>query len=237
MTTYYDVIQYFNRCYENSRDTHNYAEDLEEMQDATSIERLFLLYDRIVCDNFKLYDPYCSEIETGYLAVINQTFNSNILRLFKDSVNPNEELMLKCVVNLRGGDINTAELISNEAFNKKNLANAIESTQKVISAKNKYAESMKRLKEFSKGTNGYNKVKIEISSLLKEINGYRYFHTKREKHLLSYYDLNETENTIKYIAFAICIILFLVLEWVILESGIFPWLLLFGFMFWLLGRF
>ena len=111
------------------------------------------------------------------------------------------------------------------------------SIQKVIYTKEKYVDSIKKLQNFSKGTNGYNKVKREIAPLLKEINGYGYFHTKREKHILSYYELNEAENIIKnsLIVFA-SIVIVVFLGWLFF-NGMGPWLLLFGFMFWLLGKF
>lgn len=232
MATYNDLVKRLNDSYENSRDPHNYVDDLKKMKIATDTEKTVSLYDKIIQNNYWTFRG--SWGDTEYKSVLDQELNSNILRIFKEIADPSEVQLLKCLVNLRGDYNQWADFLIKEAVNKKNLSSAETHAQEALSVKRKYDDAWKRLNNRPKESNGYYKVLVEVGSFLDKMNGYGYIHTKSEKGRISEHGLGKTEP-ITYVLYAICIIGFVAL-FIWLEP-VWPWLIAFGFIFWLLGKF
>lgn len=233
MTTYDDLVKQLNKSYENSRDPHNYADDLREMRKATTIEKIVSLYDTILRNNYWIFQgSYWNTAQN--VPVVEQELNTNILRIFKEIAAPNEAQLLKCLVNLRGDYDQWAGFIIKEATNKKSLASAEAHARDALSDKRKYDDAWKRLKDRPKDSNGYFKVLVEVGSFLDKMNGYGYIHTKSEKERISEHGLGKTEP-ITYVLYVICIIGFVAL--LIWLEPVWPWILAFVFIFWLLGKF
>lgn len=227
MVLYDDLVTQLNNSYEISRDPHNYVDDLKGMRKAANIEKIISLYNKITENNYWVFRGQ------NNIAALEQEINTNILRIFKEIAAPSEAQFLNCLVNLRGDYNQWAGFLIKEAINKKNLASSEANAREVLSVKRKYYDAWKRLKDLPKNSNGYYKVLVEVGSLLDKMNGYGYIHTKSEKWYINDNGLAKT-SPIVYILYAVFIIGFIAL--LIWLEPIWPWLFVFGLMFWILGK-
>ncbi len=234
MVTYNDLVRQLNESYENSRNPHNYVDDLKEMRESDNIEKIINLYYDIMQNNYWTFRGTWGNNE--YKSALEQELNNNILRIFKETKDPSEAQFLRCLVNLRGEYNQWAGVIIKEANNKKNLLNADAQAQEALSVKIKYDDAWIRIKECIKDSNGYYKVLKEVGSLLDKMNDYGYIHTKSEKDRIKEYGLGKIDY-LKYVIIAICFIGFLAFEWWLLSNGGGAWFLVILFLLvWLKGK-
>lgn len=188
MTTYNDLVKVLDESY-----SLNY---LKKMETASSIDETFKWYNSILNSRPSYHLYFWKDT---YIPVLYKVINANILRIFREDVNPGEENLIKSIVNLRGDYNETAEEIIKEASIKKNIANASVCAQEVLSIKKKYDNAWSQLRKNPETTVEHQMSKIEISSLLKPMKRYGYIHTRKERESISYYGLNKTENVLKIV--------------------------------------
>lgn len=225
--TYNDLVEMLNQPY-RGHDGLNY---LKKMESASSIDETFKWYNSILNSQPSYEVLYW---KNTYLPVLYKIINANILRIFRETKNPCEDNLIKSLINLHGDYNQTADNIIKEASINKNITNASVCAQEVLSIKKKYDDVWSKLQNNPEYSVEHQKSKIDIVPLLEKMNSFGYIHTRKEKENISYYGLNKTENTLKYIFYVLFIIGFVAL--LIWLEPIWPWLFVFGFMFWILGK-
>lgn len=188
MATYNDLRKELGESY-----SLNY---LKKMETASSIDETFKWFNSILSSRPSYVVYFWKDT---YIPVLYKVINANILRLFKENVNPSEDNLVKSIVNLRGDYNETAENIIKEAAIKKSIANASVCAQEVLSIKKKYDNAWLQLRKHPDTTVEHQMSKIEISSLLKPMKRYGYIHTRKERESISDYGLNKTENVLKIV--------------------------------------
>lgn len=227
MATYNDLLEMLSQPYRG----HYGLNCLKKMEKASSLDETFKWYNSLLNSQPNYEVLYWKK---SYMPVLYKIINSNILKLFIEAENPSEEYLIKSLVNLHGDYNQTADKIIKEASINKNITNASVCAQEVLSVKKKYDDAWSKLNDNPEYSVEHQKSKIEIVPLLEKMKGFGYKHSRKEKEIISYYELDKTENIIKYICIAIVTIGFIVL--LIWLEPLWPWLFLFGFMFWVLGK-
>ena len=100
MATYNDLRKELGESY-----SLNY---LKKMETASSIDETFKWFNSILSSRPSYVVYFWKDT---YIPVLYKVINANILRLFKENVNPSEDNLVKSIVNLRGDYNETAENI------------------------------------------------------------------------------------------------------------------------------
>ena len=162
-----------------------YDDLVDKIDKASTIEDIFALFDKV----------YYSDIYT-HTHELNNVVNSNILRLYKECKNPNEELLLKCLINLRGNCEQTVALFKGEADYKKIIASSSTKVQNILSIKNKYKKAWLELERLPKDSVGSLYYAYRITKLHKKMKSYGYIQTKDDIEKYNKYSIKDKRTLV-----------------------------------------
>ena len=179
-----------------------------------------------------------------------ECFNANIIRLFKESKEPTISFCGEYIVNMSSGSSTYDEQIKEILQYAKEVYNidAEELSKELCSRKARLHTRRVSFNNFKEGMNGYISAKQKVQEDLDLVLKYKWRLTKFEKNLYSEFlpqemriipdnqeKKDDTPIWIYVIAFIIVLALLILIAPVL--DVLFPWLLVFGFMFWLLGKY
>ncbi|SHL73380.1 hypothetical protein SAMN04488494_0598 [Xylanibacter ruminicola] len=177
-------------------------------------------------------------------------YNANVIRLFKDSKEVSYSICGEFIVNLSKESAKYEEQINEIVQCAKVVHNIdVDSLSKELySRKKSLHEKRLRFDKFEKGMNGYVSAKQDVQEDLDFLIGFKWRMTSFEKERYSIFlpqEMRNNPNNQKkknyttiwiYVIIGIIILVLMILLAPIIDV-LFPWLVVFGFMFWVLGKF
>ena len=177
-------------------------------------------------------------------------FNTNVFRLFKESKEPTLFSCGECIVNLTefsekyDKQINEVVQYSKEVYN----IDAEELSKEIVSRKKSLHKNWREFKDFKEEMNGYQSAKQKVKNDLYVDLKYKWRPTIYDEKFNSEFlpqemriipdnqEKKDNTPTWIYVVSGIVILAILIIIAPVIDV-LLPWLLVFGFMFWLLGKY
>ena len=226
--SYGDFLEYLDREYEHSTDPTDYADVMLKMNSTKSFNKLLSVYN--VLDELEpLKDSDYSEskqrisvYEVIYkidYEALNQCYNENLVRLYKELDGHDKKIFSKYYINIR--ECKNSNTFKSELLRTAKCSFGIDYSTlaaEIDDKKSSYYESIGRIQYLEKGTNGYKKEEKVYFTLLNFIKKAGYIRSKSELYLRKKLDLFYLPNELGWTSRIICV--FSLIAYVILFSEI-----------------
>ena len=176
-------------------------------------------------------------------------FNTNVFRLFKELKEPTLSSFGECIVNLTEFSEQYDKQIEEVVQYSKDVYNidAEELSNEIVSRKKSLHKNWREFNDFKEEMNGYQSAKQKVMDDLDFVLKYKWRPTIYDEKFNSEFlpqemrialeNQEKKDNTPKWIyvlSFVIVLALLIIIAPVM--DALFPWLMVFGFMFWLLSK-